>query len=144
MSYTRAAAAGHLAVQFATLATETGQATGDTSAGFGPAIDQALRKIGGTAEADMATATVTDANTPAFLALAEYYALVRFARALATRIDTGITATEGDREQMFANVRKLIEIAKFEAAGYGYPVDGSSAWTSTSLQLDYIEPEPAG
>lgn len=142
MSYSRASTASYLAVQFATLATETGQTTGDTSGGFGPAIDNALRKLGGTAEADLATASVADANVPAFLALCEYYALVRFARALATRVDTGITAVEGDREQMFSHVRQLIAMAREECAAQGYPVDGSEAWSYARLQLDYIEPEP--
>lgn len=142
MSYTRASATSHLAVQFATLATETGQVTTDTSAGFGPAIDQALRKIGGTAEADLATATVADATVPAFLALAEYYALTRFARALATRVDFGVPTVEADRPRIFAHIDRLIKLAREECAAQGYPVDGSESWSFARLQLDYIEPEP--
>ena len=142
MSYTRASAASYLAVQFATLATETDQATTDTSAGFGPALDQALRKIGGTAEADLAAATVADATVPAFLALAEYYALRRFARALATRVDFGAPTVEGDRPRIFQHISRLIVMAREECAAQGYPLDGSEIWSYTSLQLDYIEPEP--
>lgn len=143
MSYSRSSAASYLAVQFATLCTETGQATSDTASGFGPALDNALRRLGGVAEAGLSSATLADEDVPAFLALAEYYALVRFARALATRVDTGITAVEGNREQLFAHVQKLIALAATDCSAQGYPVDGAQTWSSARLQLDYIEPEPA-
>lgn len=142
MSYTRAQAAAHLQTQFATLATEIGQATtGEAATGYGPDIDQALRKLG-VAEADLAAATVADADVGPYLALAEYYALRRFAGRLATKVDLPNTfAREGDRRTVFDNVRALLKLAKETVEDYGYSVGVVPSWDVLRLNLDFIEPE---
>ena len=144
MAYTRASATTHLSNEFAALASETGQLTTDSTGGFGPAIDRALRTLGVT-EANLATATVTDANVPAFLALCEYHALARIWRALATKADVSARNVMGPRAQIFQHAKDLMEMAANECAALGYPVGSlgataSGSWQTGSLTLDIIEP----
>jgi hypothetical protein len=145
MGYTRVSATTHLANELAKLAAETGQVLTDSAAGFGPAIDRALRTLG-VAEASLATTTVDDDDVPAYLALCEYHALARIWRALATRADVSARNVMGPRAQVFQHVKDLMEMAANECAALGYPVGslGASAsggsWNVGSLTLDFIEP----
>jgi hypothetical protein len=147
MAYTRTSATTHLSNEFAALASETGQAVTDSTAGFGPAIDRALRTLGVT-EADLAAATVADANVPAFLALCEYHALARIWRSLATRADVSARNVMGPRAQVFQHVKDLVTEAANTCASYGYPVGtpiaggagSGGSWQAGSLTLDIIEP----
>lgn len=145
MSMGRAEITTYLAGQLAALTTETGQAVTDSALGFGPAIDDALRRIG-VSEAGLATATATDAQAPAVLAMARYYALRRIAQDLAVRVDYASTAVEGDRDRLYAHVRELMQDAAGEAASFGYSMDGSGrwagAWSRGTLTLDALEPDP--
>jgi hypothetical protein len=142
MSITRAQIAVHLHYQFSTLATEIGQAATDESAtGYGPDIDQAYRRLG-TAAADLSSATVADADTPAALALAEYYSLARFGRQLALRADVGAGSLSQRLGKQADTLAALTVQAAKKAAGLGYPVDAAPAWSLGSINLDYLEPEP--
>lgn len=139
---TRAQAADHLQYQFSALASEIGQAETDESAtGYGPDIDQALRQLG-ESEAGLAAATVADAYAPAFLALAEYYALRRFGRQLALSADLSSGTMSKKASQRSATIKALTAEAAERAAGMGYPVGGAAAWGTGLLNLDYLEPTP--
>lgn len=109
----------HLVNEFGKLATETGQVTTDSLAGYGPAIDRALRRLG-VAETDLATAELDDADGPAAFALAEYYALLRFQRALAVRGDIDGASVIGPRSQVFQQVRDMLADAKLACEALGY------------------------
>lgn len=139
MSLTRAELLTHLTNEFAALATDTGQATTDTAAGFGPAIDFALRQTG-TAQADLAAGTVPGGSEDDGLLLAEYAALRRFARALANRVDISLDAPSASRResQAFAQVKTLIDAVRKELEESGHL---ASAWSLGSLNLDLFEPE---
>lgn len=143
MTMTRAQAAAYLQTQFDLLVTATGQAATDASAaGYGPDIDNALRQLG-TAEASLSTATVADADVPAYQALVEYYALRRFARRLVTATSVSAAGISEQGQQMFEHVRLMLAEAAAAVAAYGYNVDGS-AWGTVRYNLDYLEPEVAG
>lgn len=134
----RADALTHLQNQFSALATATGQATTDTANGYGPALDQALRQLGYTSD-QLADADTTDAQTPDYLALAEYYALVRFWRALVTNVDVAADAPSMRKSfsQIVKHVKELVDAAKADLTERGY-LDGS--WTMGVINLDLYEP----
>jgi hypothetical protein len=90
---------------------------------------------------DLATASVPDSKADALLALADYYALVRFSRTLATRGDINGRQTIGPRAQIVQHVRDLLADAKEACTANGYPVSGQSTWEFGRLTLDYVEPE---
>jgi hypothetical protein len=143
MTINRTQAAAHLDSQFSVLASEIGQVTtDDTALGYGPDIDQALRKLGKSEDA-IATATVANSDAAAYLALAEYYALRRFWRALAIKITMSVDGIGSASEShMFDHLSKLVEEAAEVAAGLGYPVGAVPTWSLGSINLDFIEPEP--
>lgn len=128
----------YLVHQFAGLATVTGQATTDTAAGYGPALDQALRTLGYSAD-QLAAADVPDADTTAYLALAEYYALVRFSRALIVSVDEERQTGTGKRSRsnMADKVRALLEESRKALTEMGYL---GAAWESGALSMDFLEP----
>jgi hypothetical protein len=142
MTMSRATAAVFLHGQFSDLATEISQAETDDSAdGYGPDIDQAFRQLE-TDEDDLATASATQAQIPAFVALCEYYALRRFARRLALRADIKAGTMAKGLGKQADTLQALMAEAAQRAAGLGYPVDGAAAWSIGQINLDYIEPEP--
>lgn len=96
----------------------------------------------------------------AFLILARYYALCRFAQLISTRVDTDGLTQEGDRDSIFAHVMELREYTAREALAYGYVLevtsdsligsanqdvdqDGDkSAWERDVFPTDYISDLP--
>lgn len=145
MTITRAEAALYLDTQFGNLAREVMQVTNDDSAvGYGADIDQALRKLS-YVESDIATAIVAADYRDVYFALADYYALRRFARLLATKVDIGQAhVREGDRNRVFDNVLKLLEMAETTIEEYGYSVGSGSGWELARLTLDFLEPDVSG
>jgi hypothetical protein len=144
MSMTRTQAAAYLESQYSNLRKEILQALTDASAtGYGPDIDQALRKLD-VVEADLATATVEDADVRVFLALCDYYCLRRMARRAATKVDLPDTfAREGSgRESISRNVRELLKEAKATLDSMGISLGDDDAWQMIRLNLDFVEPEP--
>lgn len=137
----RSGALTHLVNQFSALATLTGQAVTDTAAGYGPAIDQALRQLGYSA-AGLAAADVSDADTADYLALAEYFALVRFSRALAINVDIEIDGPRAvaKRSQAFTATKELIAESRKQLQDLGYLGAGFEAGY---LTLDFLEPSEA-
>jgi hypothetical protein len=141
MSVSRSAAAAYIHSRLANLAGEVQQVATDASAtGYGPDIDQALRRLG-TGESSLASASVADSLSRAYLTLCQYYALDRFAGLLSTKVDFGATAVEGDRDTIFDNIERMLERLAKELKGLGYPVDEAVAWSFGRLGLDFIEPE---
>ena len=108
---TRAEVATYLTNRLQHIAAEVNQTTlDDTATGWAGDIDLATARIG------------AGENALAFYALAEYYALARFASLLATRVDTEGYAVEGNRQSVFANVVALRDMVANQCAMYGYPV----------------------
>lgn len=143
MSITRTTAANHLHGQFENLAREIKQlSNGDNPTGYGPDVDAALRRLGKTQE-ELATATVDDGSAEDYFALAEYYCLRRILRRVATKvnIDANALAPEGNRNQVFKNVKDLFDMAKETIEALGYSVGDDTAWEFVRLGLDFVEPE---
>lgn len=128
----------YLQNQFSALATVTGQATTDSAAGYGTAIDQALRQLG-YSTADLAAADVPDADTPAYLDLAGYYALVRFLGALAVNVDIELDGPRAvkKRSQYFTQVKTLLDVKRKQLEDAGYL---GSSYEMGFLSLDFLEP----
>lgn len=142
MAINRATIAVHLHTQFETLAREINQpATTDSASGYGPDIDAALRRLGKTTD-ELATATVEEGDVEACYALAEYYALRRFWRKLATKVNVGAAALapEGNRQNVFENVGTLLKMAAETVEAFGYNLGDDTAWEFVRLGLDFIEP----
>ena len=141
MSMTRAQAATYLDQQFSALATQLGQsATDDSADGYGPDIDQALRQMG-VGESSLSSATVADDDVPAFLALCDYYAARRFWRGLSLSTDVALGPRREQRSRWADTLAGIVQEAADRAAGLGYPVDATPAWSLDRLSLDFIEPE---
>lgn len=106
----------------------------DSANGYGPDIDDALRRM---STDDISTLTTFN-ETNAFLVIARYYALSRIATLVATRVDTEGYAIEGDRETIFDHIERLIEQAKNEALAYGYvlEVDDISQTGDANQEVD--------
>jgi len=143
MAYTRTQATTHLSNELGEIADEVGQVKTDSAAGFGPALDRALRKLG-VGESGLATATVADADVEAYMALCEFYALQRMWRNLSVRGDVDGQSVIGPRSGVFYRVERLFHQAKEMCEALGYTVDSTAAWESGKLNLDYIEPESTG
>lgn len=106
------------------------QAETDTYGGWKTILDDVFRTLG-TAEADLPTASLTDAQTHAGLVLLEYYTLRRTLRSLATKQNENAGATGGIRSvttrytQIYAQYSdRLDEVrAQVVAMGYGRAAD---------------------
>lgn len=124
MAITRGAVVIYLSGEFSSLAEAVGQtASNDTPEGYKADVDNALRMLG-TAESDLATATVEDSQRNAFFALAEYYAARRFWRRLGDRVNVKVDDSQFDYRYQLENARKLVENAAELCARLGYSVDG--------------------
>lgn len=83
---TRVEALAWLAGQYADFTTALGRATGDTTDGYGPCLDEAYMKLG-TAYADLAEAGTADTDDAALRAALRVTATEMFLRSLAMRVD---------------------------------------------------------
>jgi hypothetical protein len=130
--------------KFTELATVAQCDTGDSRAGFGSAIDSALREMG-ESEGDLATAEVDAADVPAFLALCDYYALKLLKVYLAPNaVDIAYTANDGTvnkkRSQTMAAVDSLLADAREEVKRLGYL---DSDFEIVAYNTNWIEPSSA-
>ena len=139
MALTRSDMAAYLAGSLAELLTDAGLGTDDSPGELKEPIDRALLMTG-TAYADLATATVSDADALGFLAVLEYAALLRIDAARgdrATSLSAGGTSVSWARDAW----GKRLEAARVAASPY---LVGSGQWASGSLVLgDWIEPVTA-
>ncbi len=85
----RNAANTYLVEEYADLATETAWTSGTITAAYNVVLDQSLRQLG-YQETDLPTANVDQTNVIAYMALMDYYALTRYAKFFATRMDVSV------------------------------------------------------
>lgn len=138
MTVTRADLAAYLDSQFSALAASVGQ-DDDPLTGYAPDIDLALRKLG-VARADLATASLQDAQEEAYYALGEYYALRRIWRGLGDRVNQTFGATTLNFTDQRASVKAMMDDAQRRVSALGYDVTGDG-WSIGYLNSDWIEPE---
>lgn len=117
----RTDAAAYLDSQYDRLAREIlQQQNDDSAAGYGPDIDQALRGLS-VAEADLDSGEIADGSVLLYFALCDWYALNRFARKLATKVNIDSFAVEGDRPTVFQAVMDMLAEVGKTLDGFGYP-----------------------
>lgn len=136
---TRSEALTYLTTEYQELAAEakfTGQQLTDA---YNLAMDMALRQLG-IQESDLATADVDQAHVLGYLALLGYYALRRFERLLAVRVDVNIAGSlQAARSQAAKQVKLLLDDAKAECMAQGYAVGGTQAIVAGRFNLDFLE-----
>ncbi len=96
----RAAALDYLQGEFAEIAVETGLEQSPLLKAYNTAIDQSLRGLG-YVESDIGTADTTSAQVTGYLALLDFYALTRFNRIFALRMNVNISGSvQAEQSQM--------------------------------------------
>ncbi len=135
----RSAATTWLTEEFNELATEinfTPQQLGDC---YSTAIDMSLRQLGYTEDV-LLTQDVPQTQIVGYLALLNYYALKRFARAFAIRFDTNIAGSlQAFRSQAANQIKALLDDAKVECTSLGFAVD-TPQFQLGRMELDFLEP----
>ena len=138
----RAAALDYLQGEFAEIAVETGLEQSPLLKAYNTAIDQSLRGLG-VAESDLGTADTTSAQVTGYLALLDFYALTRFNRIFALRMNVNISGSvQAEQSQMFRQVKVLLDQAEKRLAGLG--LSTREQVIMGRVTLDFLEPGWAG
>lgn len=114
----------------------------DTPTHLGGVLDQVFRQLG-VQEADLATAIISDANMPAYIALSTYFTLIAVKDAVGPLVDIQATATgvSKNRSQAMPQLDQRIAEAFTNASPY-FTV--SFNWGTGYINVDIIEPvDPA-
>lgn len=137
MAITRENAADYLAGMFAEQLTDAGIGSTDVAGSLKEPIDAALR-LTGTAQGDLATATVDDADAIGFFAVLDFTMLTRLQRAIIARVDIQLDGPQMSkaRSQAVKNIAAAVESAK--KAADPYMITGE--WGIGTIALDYLEP----
>lgn len=135
MSIARVDVSNYLDTQFAAMLPIVGQAADDDSPeGYGPDVDDALRKLGYT-EANLETASVIDSLRDAIYALASYYTARRIWIRLGDRVNHTIGVTIYDfKDQRYAAHAVMLQAADM-CGLLGYSVDGRVVKTKASFSV---------
>ncbi len=136
----RPTATAYLTEEYADLATETGWIAGTITSAYVVVVDQSLRALGYN-ETDLPTVNVDQVNVIKYIALLDYYALTRFARFFAIRMDVSIgVAVSAKRSQVGAMVNTMLDKAEKHLLQLGIgPVQQMIAGR---YNLDFLEPGP--
>ena len=138
----RAAALDYLQGEYAEIAVETGLEQSPLLKAYNTAIDQSLRGLG-YVESDIGTADTTSAQVTGYLALLDFYALTRFNRIFALRMNVNISGSvQAEQSQMFRQVKVLLDQAEKRLAGLG--LGNQEQVTMGRVTLDFLEPGWAG
>ncbi len=138
----RSAALDYLQGEFAEIAVETGLEQSPLLQAYNTAIDQSLRGLG-VAESDLGTANTSDAQAIGYLALLDFYALTRFSRIFALRMDVNVSGSvSASQSQMFRQVKHLLDTAEKRLDGLGLSQKEQVALGRVTL--DFLEPGWAG
>jgi hypothetical protein len=140
---TRAAAATQITAALAELFGALAVVPADVSGGMKEPLDAALRTLG-VAEADLAAATVADADVPGYLALATWHALRRLRRAAS--VVSGASLAAGGTNVRFADLNARIAelIADVEGDLAAAGLLGNSWQDTAAWPFDFLEPSRAG
>ncbi len=141
MGMSRAQANTYLANQYGALATLTGQLATDSATGYGPAIDDALLKLG-VAYSSIVSYTVDDGLVNDYRVLLRLFALRQFESQLASNntfemTGDGVKAKEAAE---LMQVRALLAEATQEATALGY-ITRHDILRMGRLTLDFLEPK---
>jgi len=138
---TRTDAGVHLHISYSALESRLASSLGLD--GYASVINAALRDLGFT-ESELPDAVVEDDGVAGYLALLDYYALLKYLQAAATLTDTVIDGVPINRSQMIQNIRYLLDNARAVAVGGGWLPDTSAVPVTDmemgGINLDYLEP----
>jgi hypothetical protein len=137
----RATALNYLTNEYAELATDSALSGTPLTTAYNTAIDMSLRQLG-YQETDLATTDVPQTQIIGYLALLNYYALKRFARILALRVNVGVAGQlSASRSQAAAQVKALLDDAEKEVVALGFAVgENAVAFSLGRMGLDFLEP----
>ena len=136
----RSTALTYLTNEFAELAADAGFNSGQTTTAYNTALDMSLRQLG-YQETDLATTDVGQSNILNYLSLMTYYALKRFVRLLALRVDTTVgMQLSAKRSQAAIQVKALLDDAEAEVIAKGFQVGPVPAFVLGRMELDFMEP----
>jgi len=138
----RAAALDYLQGEFAEIAVETGLEQSPLLKAYNTAIDQSLRGLG-YVESDIGTADTSDTQVTGYLALLDFYALTRFNRIFALRMNVTISGSvQAEQSQMFRQVNRLLDTAEKRLESLG--LSQKEQVVMGRVTLDFLEPGWAG
>jgi hypothetical protein len=126
---------------YAELATESQLNTNDLTTAYETAIDMSLRQLGYTEDL-LPIVDVPQGQIVSYIALLNYYALKRFARAFAVRVNLTIGGQlSAQRSQAATQVKALLDDAEKEVVALGFAVGADAApFGIGRLTLDFLEP----
>lgn len=125
--------------QYATLIAASGAATGDNTAGYGPALDSVMRLLGLAVASANANPTIPTGQESDALLLTRYYALDWLLGALAVQVDVTDGKDKWAGSQLTKQVTALLDRAKAQVPSQ-YAIDPGD-FAFGRLQLDFLEPE---
>jgi hypothetical protein len=137
----RSTAFAYLTNEYAELATDSGLSGTQITTAYNVALDMSLRQLG-YQETDLATTNVPQTQIIGYLALLNYYALKRFARVLALRVNTSVAGMlSASRSQAAIQVKALLDDAEAEVVALGFAVGKDAvAFSLGRMGLDFLEP----
>lgn len=135
---TRGEILAYLRGQYPEIGSELGFSAQDSLSGYGPAIDMALRTVG-IAEASLAAPTLpTSVTVLDVLTLAEYFAILRFLKAVALKVDIRIDSPTAQKlqDQMTRHLGSLADRMKGFLEQRGFL---AGDFSMEFLNLDFLE-----
>jgi hypothetical protein len=145
MSYTREQAAAYITAEDATLFTDFGVSTDDNQAGIKSILDRALRAVG-VPEAQLSDTgvLVQDADAYKLECALDYYALLRFSKEAAGRVQVSKSSAGNSvsksGNQYADHIAALLKDAEARCASLGV-LTGAASFEFGTLLLDYLEPD---
>jgi hypothetical protein len=140
MTIARSTVLAKLVSLFSSFATAAGQALAtDSSTGYGPDIDDALRELG-YEESELATAAVDEADRKDYFVLVEYFAAHRLRIQISSIPDIRLGPQSESYGKVIDAITAIENDAKNFAAALGYSLDGETTWTTAQWSSDTIEP----
>ena len=134
----RATAQTYLENEYADLATEAGIDHTTQTLAYTTVIDQALRALG-FVESALPTAVASDPQTPGYIALLDYFVLVRYLRLFTPRVDVKVVRTlEATRSQILGHIHTLLDEAQARCSQLG--VSPTKSMVPVRYDLDFLEP----
>lgn len=138
----RTTALDYLTNTYSELATEANWSASTKLFAYSLAIDQSLRSLGFN-EDSLPTAQVADEDVIAYLALLDYFALLRYSTAFSTRSDVNVSgAISASQSQVFSHVRSMLAKAEDRLTGLG--LSTVEQVTTGRFNLDFLEPDLIG
>ena len=135
----RSTALTYLQSEYLELATEAKFTDVQIIGAYNNAIDMSMRYLG-VAETDLQTTDVSQTSVLVYIALMNYFALLRIQRIFSLRFDVIVAgAINAKRSQLFAQMKELLADAEQQCANLGVPI-GSGAFSLGRVELDYLEP----